>query len=117
MFPLYPIIVGSISRISSWLATAWISMMNTAICLTWRCSQPRRVRRVLRVLHVIPHLEYSGAARQLQLLATGLPRDQFEVRVCALGLVGPVAKSLQSAGIAVDALGWNRPFDLSPFRS
>jgi len=69
---------------------------------------------VQRVLFLIPGLEYGGAASQLQLLATGLPRERFEVRVCALESPGPVADALQGAGVEVAALGWSRVLDARP---
>ncbi len=69
------------------------------------------------VLFVIGSLEYSGAARQLSLLAAGLPRDSFRVRVAVLGTETPWAAALRSEGIEVEALGWRRPFDLLPFRA
>src|SRR5216683_798202 len=67
------------------------------------------------VLLVIPSLDYGGASRQLTLLATGLPRERFHVRVCVLG--GPAAwvDTLRQSGVTVDLLGWKRPFDVVPF--
>jgi glycosyltransferase involved in cell wall biosynthesis len=70
---------------------------------------------VLKVLFVIPTLAYSGAAKQLVLLAMGLPRSDFETRVCCLGPDGPIARSLREGGIEVASLGWSRRFDLNPF--
>ena len=67
------------------------------------------------ILFVIPSLEYSGAARQLSLLAAGLPRDSFHVRVVVLGTESPWATSLRSQGVEVEILGWRRPFDVLPF--
>ncbi len=67
------------------------------------------------VLFVIPGLEYSGAARQLMLLAAGLPRESFRVHVAVLGRATPWADSLRAAGVAVELLGWRRPFDVLPF--
>jgi glycosyltransferase involved in cell wall biosynthesis len=64
------------------------------------------------VLLVIPSLSYSGAARQLTLLAAGLQRDRFEPRVCVLARAGPWAEAIQAAGVPVDILGWTRMIDL-----
>jgi glycosyltransferase involved in cell wall biosynthesis len=64
------------------------------------------------ILCVIPRLAYGGAATQLTLLSTGLPRDRFQVRVCVLGPDGPLSRPLREAGLAVDALGWKRALDL-----
>jgi len=70
---------------------------------------------VSKILVVIPNLEYSGAARQLCLLATGLAGTTCEIRVCTLGAAGPVAETLRTAGITVDELGWRRWIELKPF--
>jgi glycosyltransferase involved in cell wall biosynthesis len=67
------------------------------------------------VLFVIASLEYSGAARQLSLLAAGLPRDSFRVRVAVLGTEAPWAAALRGEGVEVEVLGWRRPFDVLPF--
>jgi glycosyltransferase involved in cell wall biosynthesis len=70
---------------------------------------------VRKVLFLIPHLEHSGAAKQLFLLAAGLPRAEFDVRVASLWNGGAVAKLLRRAGVPVEELGWSRLFDLKPF--
>jgi hypothetical protein len=70
---------------------------------------------VQKILFLIPSLAYGGAARRLTLLAPQLPRDHFEVRVAALGPDAPWADALRRQGVAVDALGWRRPFDVRPF--
>ena len=67
------------------------------------------------ILFVISSLEYSGAARQLCLLAAGLPRDSFRVRVAVLGTETPWVASLRGEGVEVEVLGWRRPFDVLPF--
>lgn len=54
-----------------------------------------------RILHIIPTLDRSGAEKQLALLASGLPRDEFEVHVCALTRGGPLAEELANRGIPV----------------
>jgi glycosyltransferase involved in cell wall biosynthesis len=66
---------------------------------------------VSEVLFVIPSLEPSGRARQLVLLAAGLPRHGFAVRVCVLGRHSPWCDDLLAAGVEVDVLGWHRPLD------
>jgi glycosyltransferase involved in cell wall biosynthesis len=70
---------------------------------------------VSRVLFVIPSLEYGGPAGQLCLLAAHLARDRLEPRVAVLGGDAPWVGRLRAAGVAVDLLGWRRPFDLRPF--
>ena len=67
------------------------------------------------ILFVIPSLDYGGAARQLTLIAEGLPRDRFRPRVCVLGGDAPWAKELRASGVEVDILGWKRAFDPAPF--
>jgi glycosyltransferase involved in cell wall biosynthesis len=71
---------------------------------------------VLRILHVIPSLDYNAAARQLTLLAPRLPRDRFDVRVAVLQTAGPWADQLRKDGVRVDILGWTRLIDPRPFR-
>jgi glucose-1-phosphate adenylyltransferase len=68
-----------------------------------------------KVLFVIPSLHYGGAAKQLVLLATGLPAERFRRSVCVLGQDGPFGKPLRAAGVEVEALGWNKLFDVRPF--
>jgi glycosyltransferase involved in cell wall biosynthesis len=58
-----------------------------------------------RILEIIPTLDRSGAEKQLALLAMGLPRDEFEVHVCTLSRLGPLADELRRAGISVTCVG------------
>lgn len=67
-----------------------------------------------KILFVIPGLEYSGAAGQLVQLVLALPSEQFDRRVCVLGRTGPWAEQLRRGGVAVDAPGSGRLFDLGP---
>lgn len=69
----------------------------------------------MKLLFVIPSLEYGGAARQLVLLATSLPRDRFTMRVCTLGRPAPWAETLCCAGVEVETLDWKRIFDVRPW--
>ena len=57
-----------------------------------------------RILHIIPTLDPHGSEKQLTLLASGLPRDRFDVHVCALTRGGPFAASLNQADISVAIL-------------
>jgi len=66
---------------------------------------------VIRLLLIIPSLDESGAEKQLALLATGLPRDQFDVRVAVLTRTGPYAEQLTAAGIPIDLLHKRFKFD------
>ena len=67
------------------------------------------------LLFVISRLEYSGAARQLMLLTSGLPRESFRVRVAVLGMESPWSEALRAAGVEIEMLGRKRPFDVLPF--
>jgi glycosyltransferase involved in cell wall biosynthesis len=58
-----------------------------------------------RILHVIPTLDRSGAEKQLTLLAAGLPKERFEMRVCVLTRSGPLAAELDRAGIPWTLIG------------
>jgi glycosyltransferase involved in cell wall biosynthesis len=62
----------------------------------------------VKILFLIPRLDYHGAARQLTLLAAGLPRPAFEPVVCVLGEAGPLTAPLDKAGVRVVTLGWGR---------
>ncbi|MCA9065154.1 MAG: glycosyltransferase, partial [Planctomycetaceae bacterium] len=59
----------------------------------------------------IPTLDQSGAERQLTLLATGLPRDQYDLHVIALNRGGYYADLLKQADIPVEVLGKRFRFD------
>jgi glycosyltransferase involved in cell wall biosynthesis len=63
------------------------------------------------VLQIIPSLDRSGAEKQLTLLATHLPKDQFEVHVCALTRGGPFESVLREAGIPVHIIGKRLKWD------
>jgi glycosyltransferase involved in cell wall biosynthesis len=65
----------------------------------------------MQILLIIPDLAYGGAARQLTLLAAGLPRERFAPHVCILGGAGPWAKDLQAAGVAISVHGARHPLD------
>jgi len=52
-----------------------------------------------RILQIIPTLDRAGAEKQLVLLAGRLPRDEFDVHVCALTRGGPLAAELDAAGV------------------
>jgi glycosyltransferase involved in cell wall biosynthesis len=65
----------------------------------------------MKILYLIDSLDFSGSARQLQLLGPALADTQTAVTVCCLGPDTPWSASLRSAGVTVHALGWNRWFD------
>jgi glycosyltransferase involved in cell wall biosynthesis len=68
---------------------------------------------VIKVLLVIPTLDRSGAEKQFSLLATRLPRDQFDVRAVALTRGGPYETELRDAEIPLSVL--NKRFKFDPF--
>lgn len=56
---------------------------------------------MIRVLEVIPTMDRGGAEKQLALLATRLPREQFETHVCLLTRGGPLREMLDEADVPV----------------
>jgi glycosyltransferase involved in cell wall biosynthesis len=71
---------------------------------------------VIRVSLLIPTLDRSGAEKQLTLLATGLPRDEFDVEVIALDRGGPYAETLRDADVPVTIIGKRGRFDPGALR-
>lgn len=69
----------------------------------------------LRILHVIPTLDRSGAEKQLTLLARGLPPSEFDVHVCALTRAGPLAAELAAAGVPLTVIGKSAKIDPAAF--
>lgn len=57
-----------------------------------------------RILQIIPTLDQSGAEKQLSLLACHLPKDRFEVAVCAITRGGYYEQVLREHGIPVHVL-------------
>ncbi len=82
--------------------TRGIGIFNSS----WTLSVPPA-----RILLVIPTLDRSGAEKQFTLLATGLPRDQFDVQVVALTRGGPYAEDLERHEIPLTVLGKRWKFD------
>lgn len=66
---------------------------------------------MIRLHLVIPTLDRSGAEKQLALLATRLPRNEFDVRVTALTRGGPYAQQLAAAGVPLQIVGKRFKFD------
>lgn len=64
-----------------------------------------------RILHIIPSLDQSGAEKQLVLLATALPADEFDVSVCALTRGGPWLDVLHERGIPTTVIGKKHKLD------
>jgi len=68
-----------------------------------------------RILQIIPTLDRAGAEKQLCLLVGGLPRDEFEVHVCALTRGGPLEADLTAAGVPATIIGKRWKFDPGSF--
>ena len=64
-----------------------------------------------RIVLMIPTLDRSGAEKQFTLLATRLPRDEFEVSAIALTRGGPYADALHAAGIPLTIIDKRSKFD------
>ncbi|HTM53083.1 MAG TPA: glycosyltransferase [Pirellulales bacterium] len=64
-----------------------------------------------RIVHVVPTLGRGGAEKQLVLLAQHLPRDEFDVHVCAISQSGELAGELERSGIPVTVIGKHFKFD------
>lgn len=60
---------------------------------------------------VIPTLDQSGAEKQFTLVATHLPREEFEIRVVALTRGGPLESPLRDHEIPVNILNKRWKFD------
>jgi glycosyltransferase involved in cell wall biosynthesis len=70
----------------------------------------------MRILHLMPSLHYSGAAKQMATICLGMPRDRFEIAIGALGgnadgRDSSLADLLRSQDISVHVLGKTRRFD------
>ena len=64
-----------------------------------------------KILFLIPTLERHGAEKQLTLLATHLPREEFDVHVGVLTYSGPYEADLRSHGVPVTLLNKRFRFD------
>jgi glycosyltransferase involved in cell wall biosynthesis len=70
-----------------------------------------------RVLILVDTLYLGGAERVAVGLATHLPRDRYEVTVCATRRhTGPLTDELRAAGVRYESLDRRGRFDLAPFR-
>lgn len=75
---------------------------------------------MIKLLLLIPTLDRSGAEKQFTLLATRLPKDEFQVHVAALTRGGPFAEVLEQHGVPCTIIGKRLrfdPFALSRLRS
>lgn len=69
----------------------------------------------MRVLLLVPDLEYGGAAGQLVTVAPRLAAHDIEARAVALDGEAPWFGRLRDGRVAIDLLGWHRLIDLDPF--
>ncbi len=69
-----------------------------------------------RIMQIIPTLVQGGAEKQLALLATHLPRDEFELHVCVLTHSGPWAQPIEAAGIPLHPIGKRWKLDPLAYR-
>ncbi len=65
----------------------------------------------MKILQVIPTLDQSGAEKQFAILSTGLPRDQYDIRVVTLTRKGHYAAAIEAAGIPIINLQKRWKFD------
>ncbi|WP_417384077.1 glycosyltransferase [Gimesia sp.] len=72
---------------------------------------------VIKVSLLIPTLDQSGAEKQLSMLATSLPREEFEVQVIALTRGGPYETLLRQHEIPVTILNKRFRFDPLAYRA
>lgn len=63
------------------------------------------------IVLLIPTLDRSGAEKQFTLLATRLPRDEFDVTAIALTRGGPFEEELSRSGVPVVVIGKRTKFD------
>jgi len=71
---------------------------------------------VIRLVLLIPTLDRSGAEKQLTLLATRLPRDEFDVHVVALTRGGPYADVLHEHEIPLTILDKRLKLDVGAWK-
>ena len=76
-------------------------------------TQTAPARDRIRLTMLIPTLDRSGAEKQLALLATALPKHEFDLDVVALDRGGPYQKLLEEHEIPVRVLG--KRLKLDPF--
>lgn len=66
---------------------------------------------MIKLLLLIPTLDRSGAEKQFCLLATGLPREEFEIQVICLTRGGPYEALLREHEIPITVLHKRMKFD------
>ena len=66
---------------------------------------------MIKLLLLIPTLDHSGAEKQFALLATRLPRDEFDVHAVTLTRGGPYESMIRDAGVRLTNLNKRMKFD------
>ncbi len=66
---------------------------------------------MIKILSLIPTLDRSGAEKQFALLATRLPRDEFNVHTVTLTRGGPYEAMIRDAEIRMTSLRKRLKFD------
>src|ERR1700691_2957161 len=66
---------------------------------------------MIKVILLIPTLDHSGAEKQFSLLATRLPRNEFDVHSVTLTRGGPYESMIRNAGVRMTNLGKLMKFD------
>jgi glycosyltransferase involved in cell wall biosynthesis len=69
------------------------------------------MRKKLKILQIIPTLDRCGAEKQMVLLATHLPKNEFDVEVVVLTRSGAFAEELANANISTTLIGKRLKFD------
>jgi glycosyltransferase involved in cell wall biosynthesis len=69
----------------------------------------------MKVLHLIPNLDFGNAAKQLTLLVPALAASGIHCRVAVMAGKGPFTRALESANVALDFLDWKRWIEPQPF--
>lgn len=68
-----------------------------------------------KILQIIPTLVRGGAEKQMTLLSLGLPKDKFDVEVCALSGDGPYRQPLEDAGIPLHFINKKWKLDIGAY--
>lgn len=61
----------------------------------------------IRVLRLIPVLDFGGVETTFELLASHIDRERFDLRICTFWRPGASAERIREAGVPVDVLGVN----------
>jgi glycosyltransferase involved in cell wall biosynthesis len=69
----------------------------------------------MKVLHLIPDLDFGNAAKQLTLLVPALAASSIQCRVAVISGRGPFAPAFEAANVTLDFLDWTRWIEPQPF--